>query len=315
LAKATLSGDNAQEAALDLADLVFPLSAGEFLARYWPAGLYWTHGTAAGARLVEAWPRLASPTEILRVYRGQVSLLHPDGTALDEPGGASVVRAYQDGFTCYLRDVDRVSQVLDRLLRRMSQRIGMPRTSLTCELFCSTGSSGVAMHSDYDINFAILVRGAKRWQLARNEHLANQPGVCVPGVAQPDPRVSELLAGKVLPTSMPSSATKVSARAGTVIFVPRGWWHQTAASGECLQVNVVVKGPQYSQIVLAALESHLAADSRWRAFAHGMAGGEGERNQAAERLAALLSELRATIGLAGGDLELAKKLLAAYGER
>ncbi|WP_245599802.1 cupin-like domain-containing protein [Embleya scabrispora] len=40
---------------------------------------------------------------------------------------------------------------------------------------------------------------------------------------------------------MPKDAHIVDIAAGGLVFVPRGWWHETESRGECLQVNFVVK--------------------------------------------------------------------------
>ncbi len=58
---------------------------------------------------------------------------------------------------------------------------------------------------------------------------------------KPDSIGTRLADQRPFPTSMPKDAHIVDIAAGGLVFVPRGWWHETESRGECLQVNFVVK--------------------------------------------------------------------------
>lgn len=282
---------------ISLAKLLEPLAMNDFLTTYWPATLFVNHQAGLAANHIGTLPGLESVTTLLRTYRGAVSCLHPDREALERRNSSDAIQDYLDGYTCYLRDVQDYIKELRPIVSDISKHTQVPVEYVTCEMFCSSSDSGVAMHSDYDINFALLVRGEKHWRIAKNEHLVNQPGVCLAGAYQPHCIVRQLTEDLLMPTAMPPTTTAVTATAGTLLFLPRGWWHQTAARGECLQINFVVKGPQLSELVTRALESHLMRDTSWREFAHGI-GGPGEHKHTAEvteRLTQLIGKLRAEL--------------------
>lgn len=293
-----------------LADLVRPLSVPHFLTQhYGPSRPFWTGDAGPPAGRIGDLPDLRVATRILGRYRGRVSALRPDGTAVDLSGGREAVTAYTEGYTCYLRRVDEQIPQLRGLAHRISTDLGVPPAYLVCELFCSDGPSGVAMHSDYDINLALLVRGEKHWQIARNEHLVNPPGICLAGASQPDPVVHRLTESLDLPTAMPAEAHQVTMRSGGLLFVPRGWWHQTSASGECLQLNFVVKGPQFATLAADAIAQALVMDPAWREFAHGLGGTPAQREMAVSRLSSLIREARSVLESNDNDRDLAIEIL------
>jgi ribosomal protein L16 Arg81 hydroxylase len=143
------------------------------------------------------------------------------------------------------------------------------------------------------VNFAVLLSGSKRWRLAPNEHIRNQTGMCVPSTREaPDPSQLELADRQPFPERMPDDALEIDVESGGLVFMPRGWWHETSASGDCLQVNFVMQSPTWASIVARALRRALERDPEWRAYAYDVFGEPNRREEALERLARLLPALR-----------------------
>jgi len=92
--------------------------------------------------------------------------------------GADALPAYQAGFTCVLLGIEESFPGLKGLIADAARIFGLPTSSFKCEAFCSSGSSGLAMHSDFDLNFALLLQGQKRWRLAKNSSIENQTSTC-----------------------------------------------------------------------------------------------------------------------------------------
>ncbi|MCI3934370.1 cupin-like domain-containing protein [Streptomyces sp. AN091965] len=298
---------------LDLETLVAPLTAAEFLDRNWPGSPYTTDGDPERLAELAAVPALASNAAVLDAYRATVSLLRTDGVSARVPDGPTAAPLLAAGFTCYLRRVEEHIPQLRAMAEAVAHDLGMPATSVTCEIFCSADSSGVSMHSDHDVNFALLLRGHKRWRLAPNEHIRNQTGVCLPGNRRQREEDQLALADRLpFPDRLPDDALSVDVGAGGLVFLPRGWWHETQAQGECLQVNFVVKGPDWTSVLVQALTSRLTGDPRWRAHAYDVcaAGERGER--AAAVFADLLKGLSGDFA-AADPADLAERLLADSG--
>lgn len=298
---------------LDLETLVAPLTAAEFLEGHWPAQLYTTAGDPERLAELAAVPALASNAAVLAAYGSTVSLLRTDGVSARVPDGPTAVPLLAAGFTCYLRRVEEHVPQLRAMAEAVAADLGMPAESVTCEVFCSADNSGVSMHSDHDVNFALLLRGHKRWRLAPNEHITNQTGVCLPGNRRQREEDQLALADRLpFPDRLPQDALTVDVEAGGLVFLPRGWWHETEALGECLQVNFVVKGPYWTSVLAKALANRLTADPQWRAHAYDLCA-PGERGERALAVfAGLLDGLRGDLA-AGTPEELAARLLTDSG--
>jgi ribosomal protein L16 Arg81 hydroxylase len=206
---------------------------------------------------------------VLELYDDKISLLDPVRTPHDiNPGEA--LQAYSDGWTLYFRNIHRTIPMLAALLDSMSEDLGFMREYLACEAFASKESSGAAMHADYDINFAYLVRGNKKWSLSKLHEIPNPPSIVLPGGNKQTQKVQSILDSNsdiVLPSIIPEDEQmELKMTSGSLLHLPRGWWHKTTSEGECLQVNFVVKGPQFvSQLGEKACQA-LEYDSELREF-------------------------------------------------
>ena len=68
---------------------------------------------------------------------------------------------------------------------------------------------------------------------------------------------------------MPAAAETVVLSPGSVLFVPRGYWHATESDEETLALNFTFGQPSWADVVLAALRTKLLADPQWRELAQG----------------------------------------------
>jgi 50S ribosomal protein L16 3-hydroxylase len=283
--------------------LVAPLSTDEFLSGYWPDRPVRIPNDAEKLMaLMKEVPELASAEELLANYPDRVSLLRPDGFFSSVPNGATALPFYRAEYTAFVRRVERYVPQLGEIATRVADALGMPRSSLGCDLFMSSGNesthsrsvSGLAMHSDAEVSFALLIEGVKRWSWAPNTHIRNQTTTVNRDGDRPIDPQELLLADELpMPASMPADCERVEATGGDLIFLPRGWWHTTQAQGKCMQLNFTLEGPTLIDVVTKALAADLRKDPRWRQYAYGL------ENQKAEelhgQLGMLLSEVATRI--------------------
>ncbi|MYQ96959.1 hypothetical protein GTY20_40070 [Streptomyces sp. SID4946] len=80
-----------------------------------------------------------------------------DGAVRMVQGGDEAIRHYEEGRTCFIRS-DHIPRLAE-CTTQITADLGLHKGAMHTEIFCSKGKSGATMHSDYDINFALLVRG------------------------------------------------------------------------------------------------------------------------------------------------------------
>jgi hypothetical protein len=288
------------ETGIGLSSLVAPLTEEAFLRRHWPHKPYWSVDGEERLAAIAAVPQLESAEAALE-GASNVTFFKPDGSPGLVADGQAALPLYRLGLTVYFGGNH--IPALRATTERLCADLGLPSGSIVSEIFCSDGESGVKMHSDFDVNFALLLQGDKRWRLAENHHIRNQTGVCRPGSAeQPNPLQLELADRLPFPDDMPADATTVDMKAGSLLFLPRGWWHDTSASGKCLQVNFVMKSPMWMKVLTRALETRLRRDPDWRGYAFDIFADDPARREAA---------LRRFADLLGGLPELLRPLLAS----
>ncbi|MFI5773834.1 cupin-like domain-containing protein [Streptomyces sp. NPDC051658] len=294
------------------ADFIAPLTPEQFFSDHWPDTPYAGPPTALPGRLLSAVPELGSAEEVLRSFGGPVSLIQRNGPHARVPRGSDALPMYRAGFTCYMRHAEREFAGLTGLIDEAALRLGLPPARMSCEIFCSTGTSGVPLHSDFDVNFALLLSGSKRWRLAPNTSIVNQTTMCF---ARDRKQADERQLGYAhapFPERMPDDAREVTMEAGGLLFLPRGWWHETYSTGACMQLNLVVKGPHWARVFSGALEERLLEAADWREFAYGVSAADGPGHDAAvDRLADLITRFQKS--LAGEDPRtLAAELVTSF---
>jgi hypothetical protein len=185
---------------IDLPTLLAPLSPEDFFRDYWPERPYASNDGAERVRALEEVPELAS-VEALLTSAPRVAFFRPDG-GTGHVAGDKAITVYRLGLTCFV-GCAHVPALMDAA-ERLAAELGMPTGSVTCEAFCSDAAGGVRMHSDHDVNFALLLHGEKRWRIAANTHIRNQTAVCRPAShEQHDPAQLELADELPFPENIP----------------------------------------------------------------------------------------------------------------
>ena len=115
-------------------------------------------------------------------------------------------------------------------------------------------------------NFVVQLQGTKRWHVAPNRHVVNPTDRW----AMNEDGLSDALAGYVegpLPTHLPDDAEVIDLAPGSVLFVPRGYWHATEADEDTLAINFTFGQPTWADLVLDTLRRSLLKHEAWRGLA------------------------------------------------
>ena len=199
------------------------------------------------------------------VVRAQLPDLRDEVSSLDLK--ASEARKYFDQGMCLLfDDIDKISPELTESLAAVKRALKL--SALTygrCLVYATPHGKGTAPHFDQNINFVIQLSGTKKWILAKNENVENPLTRHTMGLPA-DPELSTYL-DSPLATQMPKKSVSFELKPGSILYVPRGWWHETEAEGDALALNFTFTAPAWMDLFLAALRSRLALSPEWRATA------------------------------------------------
>jgi ribosomal protein L16 Arg81 hydroxylase len=130
---------------------------------------------------------------------------------------------YDAGFTLYFHSLKGPS--LDGWMEALDQELGLVRGATRVSAFASRRGLGLKPHYDMNDNFVCQAQGVKRWRIAPNTHV-KYPTVGYTVGDRPTPKqVAEAPEG--FPTDLPTPFETVELEPGTVMFMPRGMWHDT----------------------------------------------------------------------------------------
>jgi cupin superfamily protein len=289
-----------------LSALCGPQPASGLLGESWPPAPFVNHGDPARLPAALKAPELSSLARLFAVYRGMVSF----GNARSDSRTFAVPQAdpgllFRMGLSLYLTDIADCIPALAPMLRSLEAELGAPAGCARIGAFAAARGNGVTCHLDAEEVFSIQLAGRKRFRYAPAPDLANpwgrqfNPGdPCdddlYPQVAEgfPDPRKAHFQSAEMRP--------------GSVLFMPRGTWHETEADEDSLSVSIIVRMPTALDCALEALRARLLQDPRWRQPLYG-AWATGPGQEAARAHWKLLA---GAAGAVGDGLALEDALLA-----
>ncbi|MBC7420978.1 MAG: cupin-like domain-containing protein [Bdellovibrio sp.] len=278
-----------------LAALVHPHKIDKFLTENWPNEPFIIHDLGESIKEITALPFLKSLNALLNAWDKPVQVHLPDvsdeSSAIDA-SSADARKLFANKMALLFNNVQTLSPELTKWLRILKKDLGLPTSTYArCMAYATPDGKGTRAHFDQNINFVLQLHGTKKWWLAPNVNVENPTERFT--VGQP---VDLELASYVeteMPSAMPGEdRTEVILKPGSMLFVPRGFWHSTEASGEALALNFTFNQPTWIDLFTIALRSRLTLSPDWRELADGVASSDSDRRQLAEqRFDILLQEL------------------------
>lgn len=278
-----------------LAALISPMRPEEFLESSWPHEPFVIHGLNQTIRELRALPFLESLEALLGTWRGTVQAHLPDVS--DESSSVSATphdsrKLFANKMGLLFNNAHEMSPVLTGWLNSLKDDLGLPNsTHARCMIYATPDGKGTAAHFDQNVNFVLQLHGIKRWWLAPNQNVLNPTQRHT--IGQPlDPELASYISDE-MPTSLPAHGRREFVlEPGSMLFVPRGYWHSTEARGEALALNFTFCQPTWVDLFTLALRSRLQLSPEWRELADGVRARNPERRALAElKLDSLLTEL------------------------
>ena len=245
---------------------------GAFLSECWPDQHRVCHGDLARLGPLVELPQLTDLALLLASYRDRVRVVLPDkrdehSSLQVEPSAAAALHA--EGMALVLNGVERFLPPVQELLTALRTELGL---TAGCEprsiIYVTPRGAGNSPHFDANANFVVQIRGTKRWHVAPNTHVPDPTDRWAMNEG-PLPEELKGYARTPLPSAMPEDAEMIELKPGSVLFVPRGYWHSTEADEDALSLNFTFGQPTWADVVLGSLREKLLKDPAWRKLAMG----------------------------------------------
>ncbi len=282
-----------------LAGLLGPDAAAEFLARRWPGEPFAVHRDLGDLPEVLRSPVILEPRNLTRVYRGKVEVTNGPSAQHEVSGADAAVFFERLGLAVRFAGLEPYLPGTPAWLRGLERELGIPEGAAGLHAFINAEGIGLPAHCDPYEHIAIQLAGTKSFRYRRNpytrymsashscsldpsRHAAVQSDGGLPGWAR-----------------LPHDRTEVTMRPGSVLFLPRGVYHETSggSGGRSVTLVIQLRVPSRAELLLGYLRDYLAQDEAWRTPVVGAwPDAHPQRDAALRDLGGLLARLGATVG-------------------
>lgn len=198
-------------------------------------------------------------------------------------------KLFENGMGLLFNEAQNVLPELSSWIIGIQKELGLSNLTYGRSLIYATPDGrGTAPHFDQNINFVLQLHGTKKWLMAPNHSIQNPLTRHTMGT-QADPELLSYVT-ESFPLEMPDNTQSFELRPGSLLFVPRGYWHSTLAQGDALALNFTFTAPAWIDLFTSALRSRLIQDPLWRETADGLSDFH-ERDTAEMKLNFLLQSL------------------------
>lgn len=276
---------------LNLATLIHPHSLHEFLSAYHKNEPFVVHHKEPIKALMDL-PFLSSLESLINAWPFPIEAHLPD--VRDEASAIETTpkdaqKLFDNGMGLLFKEANKISPVLQNWVDAIRQDLGLSALTFGRNLIYATpDGKGTAPHFDQNINFVFQLHGTKVWTMAPNKDVIHPMTRHTMGLAT-DPELESYL-NSPLPQQMPRDILRCELKPGSLLFVPRGYWHSTEAAGDALALNFTYTAPTWIDLFTAALRGRLAQSPEWRETADGVSDPK-RRHLSEERFNQLLGTL------------------------
>lgn len=270
-----------------LSSLISSLPEHDFHKLYEKNVPYLTHHTPDQLKPLRDLALLGSLETLISSWPSVIEAHLPDvrdEASAIETTPKDALKLFSNGMGLLFKEAHTLSPVLQEWLESLRSDLGLCALTISrCMIYATPDGKGTAGHFDQNINFVLQIHGTKKWWMAPNHHVKNPMSRHTMG--QPiDPEL-ESYGTDSFPLAMPEDAQVFELKPGSLLFVPRGYWHSTEAEGDALSLNFTFTAPTWIDIFTAALRSRLAQSPEWRETAT-------NKEDAQKRFDFLLEELK-----------------------
>lgn len=238
----------------------------EFLRDYWTRKTFLARLSEEDFRSLKQELAGFDPVTLISEHKGEVaSVWFEDGDghaqAVDM-SPADALKFYQAGMTVFLPDVK--TPTIARWQVELARPLARPPRNFLTSLFISKNGNVSGCHFDHIENFTVQLRGWKTWRVMENPH-APLPTVNYSArTARPYLEDLWLYGRRPLPAQANDDAQRVTVTPGSMLYVPRGYWHEVEAGTDSISLLIAFPAYTWLDLVLPSLRTILLRRMEWR---------------------------------------------------
>lgn len=185
---------------------------------------------------------------------------------------------HSNGFLIALDGIEGVAKPVADLMKGIAEDLRTPMKGASCSAFAAPRRQKSPLRFEEREVFFLQLVGESRWKVAPNLHITHPPSPHVSG-----PINSELRPlVKKLPNSLPKKNKLIILKPGSVLYLPRGYWHEYESLHDSLYLALTFPSITWLDYILNKLREQLHFDPKWREPALG-ASADGALKASAER--------------------------------
>lgn len=276
--------------------LLAPVGLEAFRRDYWPDRSLRLLGGAerfAGTGLLED---MVAVEQVLGVRRRHVQVQFGDAGHEFEfsrlMDGPSAREAWERGAALRLTPFEEYSPAAAALKREVAEVFAIPPRSIRVNAFYMQDGRGLPRHFDGREVFNVQLAGTRTWTIEPNRAVDYPDVPMLPGCPQVGDDLLAPIWKEPPAASFGQAAESFDMEPGSVVFLPRGLWHQTSSRGDSVSLSIGCQTPTRYNLLVRALAAEARRDAYFRAPPSA---------RSAPPSRAVLDALRRRIDAAGGE--------------
>ena len=264
---------------IGLSELLYPVTQADFFNSYWPEQALFI--PPAENKLINIFDleqlqnlenlvlaRVLKVRACLPDFDDEYSSIHLD------PKDA--IKAYDNNMTLVFDSMQSqcslIADVLKNITADLSLVFGQSDNNL-CQArsiaYATPAWCGTRLHFDANANFIIQIRGTKKWTLVKNTSVHYPTERFTTGSFEMSEALENQCHDQLLDSVPDEGATEYTMTPGSVLFVPRGMWHETTTDEDSLSLNFTFSQPTWADVFSKSIHNVLLKSTEWRKLPQG----------------------------------------------
>lgn len=275
----------------DLNMLLAPMTTDIFLTEHWPKKPLFIPANQNKLSTVLEIPQLQDLESVIAARTQKVRACLPDFD--DEVSSIHLdakdaLKAYNNNMTLVFDSMHLQDKTIANSLEKIRSELGLVTGGSENNLckarsivYATPAGCGTRLHFDANVNFIIQLHGSKRWILAPNTSVENPTERFTAGSFEMSAALEQQCHAPLL-DEVPEDSLEYLMTPGCVLFVPRGYWHETTTDEDSMSLNFTFSQPTWADVFTKSLQEHLLESASWRELADGLESADSLRQSKAK---------------------------------